>query len=79
MTASRKMEEVFDLSIKELKGVLNGSHGATDTSRMAVATMGIYSRLKASEIHEKALSYQMAKDLSEDRKQLKATIKELTA
>lgn len=79
MTASKKMDEVFELSIKEIRGVLNGTHNATDASRMAVSTMGVYSRLRATEIHESVLKYQMAKDMSDDKKQLKAAVKELTA
>lgn len=77
MKASKKMEEIFDLSVKEIRGVLNGSHNATDASRMAMGTLGVYSRLRSTEVHEEALKFQIARETTEDRKQLKASLKAL--
>ena len=78
MIASRKMEKAFDKSIKEIEHVLDGGQ-ATDVTRMAVSTMGIYSRLKATEIHEAVLKCQLIKHLGGDKKILKEELKALRA
>lgn len=76
MRDSKEMKEIFELSIREIKGVLQGAN-ATDVTRIAASTLGIYSRLKATEIHENALKYQIIKDMGADKEELAKELKVL--
>ncbi|MCP4259063.1 MAG: hypothetical protein GY774_16380 [Planctomycetes bacterium] len=70
-TDSQKMGSAFGLAIKELELVLGEKKDITDLSRTALTTIGHYSRLKATEVHSDVLRFQVAKDLSKDKEELK--------
>ena len=52
---SRAMQKVFKLSIAEIEAVLSRSKAITDVTRVAANTLSNYSRIKSTEIHDKAL------------------------
>ncbi len=63
---SKRMWTAFDLAMKEIEDVLSRKKHPTDLTRMAAAVVSSYSRIKTTEIHNKALELVIA------RKDLKA-------
>ena len=72
--ASLKMEEAYDLSAKELIATLKGEKDVTDLTKIAVTAAGIYVKMKSVEGHGEALKYQVMRDISADKKELKQYI-----
>lgn len=60
-TDSRSMAKAFGLSVKEIEAVLDRSRPITDVTKLAAATLGSYSRIKSTEIHDKALELMIAR------------------
>ena len=58
---SEAMEKAFSLCLKEIESVLGGERGITDLTKLAAATLGGYSRIKSTEIHDKALEIMLAR------------------
>ena len=78
MQSSEKMARVFELAVQELERVFSNEKSPTDKTKMAVSSIGIYSRLKSQENARLSLQYRVVKDLSENKKELEEYIK-LTA
>jgi len=64
---SEKLQPVFDLAIE-------GRLDPGDRDKVATSIIWAYTRLKATEIHGDALKYQVIKDLSQDREELRKYI-----
>lgn len=64
---TESMEKVFNLCIKKIEDVLDRKKTITDVTRLAANTLSNYSRLKSSEIHDKAIELMIAR---KDIKQL---------
>jgi uncharacterized protein YejL (UPF0352 family) len=63
---SRRMNKAFDLAMTEIENVLDRTKAITDLTRMAAGVVSSYSRIKSTEIHEKALEILIArKDLKQ--------------
>lgn len=61
---TRTMKKVFSLAVKEVEAALGRTKPITDITRLAGNTLSSYSRIKSSEIHDKALEILLArKDL----------------
>lgn len=58
---SRSMAKVFALSLTEIEGVLSRKKPITDVTRVAANTLSNYSRIKSTEIHDKALELMIAR------------------
>ena len=58
---SKAMAKVFALSITEIEGVLERKKPITDVTRVAANTLSNYSRIKSTEIHDKALELMIAR------------------
>jgi hypothetical protein len=56
------MEVVFNLAIDEIESVLNHEKAITDVTRLAANTLSNYSRLKSTEIHDKALEIMLIRN-----------------
>lgn len=74
-TASKKMDDVFDATLDELRRVFKENKPVTDKTKMAVSAMGIYSRLKSQENNARSFQYRVVKDLSQDKAELREYIK----
>lgn len=61
-TDSKAMAKVFALALKEIEIVLEGKKAITDVTKVAANTLSNYSRIKTTEIHDKALELMIAKD-----------------
>lgn len=68
---SEKLQPVFDLAINDLKKMFEMHLEPGDRDKVATSVIGAYTRLKATEIHRDALMYQVIKDLSQDKDELK--------
>jgi hypothetical protein len=55
------MQKVFRLSIAEIEAVLSRSKAITDVTRVAANTLSNYSRIKSTEIHDKALEIMLTR------------------
>jgi len=55
------MRKVFVLALKELEEVLERKKSITDVTRVAANTLSNYSRIKSSEVHDKALELMIAR------------------
>lgn len=75
MEDSIKMQNVFEHAIKELEEVFQGKKVVTDITKMAASSISVYSRLRATELHEHVLKYQVCKDLSKNKEELHKFIK----
>lgn len=58
---TRSMRKVFVLALKELEEVLERKKSITDVTRVAANTLSNYSRIKSSEVHDKALELMIAR------------------
>jgi hypothetical protein len=58
---SKVMERAFKLAIQEIEEVLSRKKPITDITRVAANTVSNYSRIKSTEIHDKALELMMAR------------------
>lgn len=58
---SQSMKRIFELSIKEIENVLDRKKPITDVTKIASNTVSSYSRIKSTEIHEKALEIMISK------------------
>jgi uncharacterized protein (DUF2384 family) len=58
---SKKMKRVFNLSVDELENVLTRKKPPTDITKIALVSASTYSRIKSTEVHEKALEIMMKK------------------
>ncbi len=70
LSASKKMEEVYDLSVKEMVKALKGEKNVTDLTKMAVTSMGVYAKLESIELHRDVFKFQVIRDISKDKKEL---------
>jgi len=61
------MGDLFNLCVKEIRDVLTRKATMTDITRLAAATLSNYTRLKSTEIHDKAIELMMTR---KDIKQL---------
>lgn len=61
---SEAMKNVFHLSLGEIEKVLAGKVSITDLTKVAAGTLTNYSRIKSTEIHEKALEIMLAKSIT---------------
>jgi len=52
---TESMRKLFDLCVKEIEAVMDKRKTITDVTRLAANTLSNYSRLKSSEIHDKAI------------------------
>ena len=68
ISASKKMEEVFDLSVMEVTNALKGNKNVTDLSKIAITSIGIFAKLVSTELHENIFKFQVIKDISIDKK-----------
>jgi len=59
---SISMKIVFKLAIKEINDVLERKRAITDVTRVAANTLSNYSRIKSTEIHDKALEIMMTRN-----------------
>jgi len=55
------MEKAFKLALKEIEDVLDRKKSITDVTRVAANTVSNYSRIKSTEIHDKALELMIAR------------------
>lgn len=74
MEASKKMEDIFEMSLEELRAVFKNNKPVTDKVRYALSAMGIYSRLKSQENNARSFQYRVIKDFSKDKDELKEYI-----
>lgn len=58
---SRTMGGAFKLAMKEIEEVLERKKPITDVTKIAANTVSNYSRIKSTEIHDKALELMMAR------------------
>lgn len=58
---TKSMKRVFELCIKEIEAVLDRKKSITDITRLAANTLSNYSRLKSTEIHDKAIEMMIAR------------------
>jgi hypothetical protein len=58
---SKRMRKAFELSIEEIESVLQRKRAITDVTRVAANTLSNYSRVKSTEIHDKALELMVAR------------------
>jgi len=56
---SQSMQEVFRLSIDEIRAVLKRDRKMSDVTKTAVVTLSNYTRIKATENNERALLQQL--------------------
>jgi hypothetical protein len=60
------MARAFDLAMKEIEEVLNRKKSITDITRLAANLVSNYSRIRSTEIHDKALELMIErKDIKE--------------
>ncbi len=52
---SRKMKKAFDMAVDEVEAVLSRKKTITDITKLAGITIATYSRVKSTEMHDKAL------------------------
>jgi uncharacterized protein YejL (UPF0352 family) len=52
---SKRMQKAFYLAMTEIENVLDRTKAITDLTRMAAGVVNSYSRIKSTEIHDKAL------------------------
>jgi hypothetical protein len=71
MESSKKMEDVFEMALEELRAVYKNNKPVTDKTKFALSAMGIYSRLKSQENNAKSLQYRIIKDFSKDKEELR--------
>jgi len=64
---TESMKAVFHLAIAEIESVLQRKKSITDVTRLAANTLSNYSRIKSSEIHNKAIELMIVR---KDIKQL---------
>jgi hypothetical protein len=55
------MKSVFLLSLKEIESVLKREKSITDVTKVASNSVSSYSRIKSTEIHDKALEFAMSR------------------
>jgi hypothetical protein len=53
--STETLKNIFELSVKEIESVLNGSKQITDITRLAANSLTNFVKLRASELQEKAL------------------------
>lgn len=58
---SQLMSKAFKLAMKELEDVLDRKKPITDITKVAANTVSNYSRIKSTEIHDKALELMIAR------------------
>jgi len=58
---SKKMKKAFDLSVDEIEKVLDRKKPITDITKLAGVTLAAYSRVKSTEMHDKALEIMLTK------------------
>jgi hypothetical protein len=58
---SREMKKVFRLALDEIEVVLRREKAISEVTRVAANTLSNYSRVKSTEIHDKALELMMAR------------------
>lgn len=58
---SLAMEKVFRLSLVEIEEVLSRKRPITDITKVAANTLSNYSRIKSTEIHDKALEIMLSR------------------
>lgn len=58
---SIKMKRAFDLAVDEIENVLGRKKTITDITRLAGVTVATYSRVKSTEMHDKALEIMLSK------------------
>lgn len=58
---SSAMGKVFSLSLEEIESVLDRKKAITDVTKLASASLSNYSRIKSTEIHDKALEIMLGK------------------
>lgn len=61
MKETDKMSKVFDLAVNEIEKVLSDKKAITDKTKVSVASLGVYSRLRSAEVHEEALKIMVQK------------------
>lgn len=76
MEASKKMEDVFEMALEELRAVYKNNKPVTDKTRFALSAMGIYSRLKSQENNARSFHYRVIKDYAKDKDELREYIKQ---
>lgn len=59
MRDTKKMLRIFDLSVKEVEEVLSNKKTISEKTKISIASLGVYSRLKSAEVHEMALKILM--------------------
>lgn len=73
--ATKKMEKVFDLSVKELEEALSNKKPITDKTKLASQAIGRYSGLMANENNRASITHRMCKDFAKDPKELRKLIR----
>jgi len=58
---SRLMGKAFKLAVKEIEEVLDRKKPITDITKVAANTVSNYSRIRSTEIHDKALELMIAR------------------
>lgn len=58
---SKAMSKAFALAMKEIEDVLERKKPITDITKVAANTVSNYSRIKSTEIHDKALELMIAR------------------
>ena len=76
METSKKMEDVFEMALEELRNVYKNNKPVTDKTRYALSAMGIYSRLKSQENNARSFQYRVIKDFTKDKDELRDYIKQ---
>lgn len=54
-TDSQEMRKAFELAVKEIVAVLERKKDITDITKVAAGTLGNYTRIKSTEVHEMGL------------------------
>lgn len=61
---SKAMQGIFALALEEIEEVLAAKRNMSDITKLAAATLSNYSRIKSTEIHDKALEIMLSRGIS---------------
>lgn len=75
---TKKMQPVFDKSLEIINDVLDGSSVDENILRVALSAVVSYTKIKAADIAAANLFYSIAKDVSDDKQQLKQIMSDVT-
>ena len=61
MKDTKQMHGIFGLAVKEIEAILKNKQPITERTQLSIASLGVYSRLKSAEVHERALEIMVMK------------------